>query len=140
MKTYKKPAVISADFVMQVRRATGMGIINAKHFLETASPLLYSRFVEALQTNNRGWSFLYDPIEDEPEFAESFKGAEREAEQELSKPEKGFSESSSATVHLLRRRGQTHTLQSIKQRILREKYNIEWFTWAEMNPGTHFSP
>ncbi len=94
MKTHEKPAVISAEAVMQLRRAIGMGVLAAKHFLETASPLLYSRFIEATETNNRGWSFLYDPIEDDPDYAQLVKAAEDEAKQELSRPKEEFYESS----------------------------------------------
>ena len=138
MKTHEKPAVITADIVMQVRCAPGMGVLDAKQLLETASPLFYSRFIEAILSDKRRYNLLYDPIEDKSEFAAFFKEAQREAEEELRVWEEEFNKTASETVRFMMGRGRGLGLQARMQRILQEKYNIEWFTLPQMNPGCLF--
>lgn len=125
MPEYEKPAAISADVVMQVHRATRMGIVRTKGFLTDASPLLYSRLVEAAQTQSQeDTHYLHDPIEDDPEIAKVIQQAEQETEEAVRSCKRGM--------------GFCHLVWNTKQQILKEKYGIEWFTPVEMNPAIIF--
>ena len=67
----------------------------------------------------------YDPIEDDPNVKPLLRAAEKEAKsaEELQGP---------------RRFGWVHGYWSVKKRILKEKYGIDWRTPAEMNPKMAF--
>ncbi len=126
MREHEKPAIIPAATVMQVRRALGGGgVLEIKYFLEAATPLFYSRFIEATQTQvpEDGFHF-HDPIEDDPEFETRVEAAHRDTEEALRDTK--------------RRTGVCHLFWHTKQKILRENYGIEWFTPAEMNPWIRF--
>lgn len=66
----------------------------------------------------------HDIKERDPKLKKIFKDAEQEALQELSKRS---NVRSSKKTHC-------HMFWSEKKRILKEKYDIEWKTLAEMNP------
>ncbi|NJD37696.1 MAG: proteinase inhibitor I4 serpin [Geobacter sp.] len=68
----------------------------------------------------------YDPIEDDPRYADVFKKINDEVKETLAgDPRKGSM-------------GFVHTIWSTKQRILKQKYNIDWRTPAELNPHVMF--
>ena len=114
---------ISNEDVLQVSNAMDWDVDFTKSFLLNASPLFYMRFVEATRSPKRNVFGLIDPIEYDPEFAPYIEKAGQEAET-VSKDEK---EANSAIE-----------FWHIKKRILREKYNIIWFTPAQMNSnGQH---
>jgi hypothetical protein len=69
---------------------------------------------------------FHDPIEFDPSAEEAFLMANREAEQELS------------VIGMTPGAGYRQALWSVKQRILKEKYGIDWRTPAEMNPDASF--
>lgn len=102
----------------QVRRATGMPVLLCRDWLSKASPSLRERLLLAAKQRGSPEQFclLHDPIEDDPKFQSALREATIEAEAETSK----------------------YDLWTVKQRILREKYGIQWFSPAEMNPGVHF--
>lgn len=65
----------SAKDIMTFRQATGLGVMDSKNFLLTKPPLLcekillayklkQSRIKQGLSTK----SYLYDPIEDDPDY------------------------------------------------------------------------
>lgn len=67
-----------------------------------------------------------DPIEDDPRFRVILEAVDTEAEAELANdPDKD-------------QHGFCFVFWAVKQRILREKYGIEWKTPAEMDPYTLF--
>jgi hypothetical protein len=66
----------------------------------------------------------HDIIERDPKLKKIFKEAEQEAIQELSKR---LNMRSSKKAYC-------HAFWNEKKRILKEKYNIEWKTLADMNP------
>jgi hypothetical protein len=70
-----------------------------------------------------------DPIEDDPKVKPVIAAAEREADQELAEVTKGWNPG---------QLGYCHLRWSVKKRILREGYGIEWRTPAEMNPNVAF--
>ena len=128
MRVHEKPAVVPAEVVMQLRRATGLGVLHAKELLTEASPLLYSRLTEAAQTQPRedprgpNYRGLYDPIEDDSELKKVIQKVEQETEEALRDRKRGM--------------GFCHLFWNTKQRILKEKHGIEWFTPVQMNPGS----
>jgi hypothetical protein len=125
MDADKKSESILASVVMRIRRVTGLGVLESKSLLSTASPLYRSRLELAAEYQNiEENSILHDPIEDDPEVTEIIERAEAETRIEL-KGEK-------------QRRGLCHLHWKTKKKILKEKYGIDWFTPAEMNPGCRF--
>lgn len=68
----------------------------------------------------------YDLITDDPKLKASFAAAKREAKDELERAgEKD-------------RKGLGRVFDQRKKRILKEKYDMEWRTTAEMNPHLMF--
>jgi hypothetical protein len=78
----------------------------------------------AVPSNDDG--LQHDLIEFDPLVEETLAKADQEAEQEL------------AVIGMTPGPGYRQAFWSAKQRILKEKYAIEWRTPAEMNPGTPF--
>lgn len=68
--------------------------------------------------------FKYDPQENNPKLRKFFEEADKEAI-EICKDQKG-------------RLGYCHIFWNTKKRILKEKYNIDWKTPSETNPGIIF--
>jgi len=71
----------------------------------------------------------HDIKERNPKFRRIIKQAEKEAEEEVAKQFGG---------KLPMMMGICHNLWGEQKRILKEKYNIDWKTPAEMNPDTEF--
>jgi hypothetical protein len=71
-----------------------------------------------------GSPIIRDPQEDDPRLREIFKQVDTEVEKVLST----YSKESSSI----------HIYWGTKQRILKEKYGIDWNTPAEMNPSIYF--
>lgn len=70
-----------------------------------------------------------DPKERNPKYSDIIKQADKEAQQELlNKFGSGIAQ----------KEGYCHMLWDTQQRILEEKYGIEWKSPAEMNPGVLF--
>jgi len=67
---------------------------------------------------------LHDPIEDDPNFEHAILEAERLANEELAGVERG--------------RGFCHKYWRTKQRILCDRFHVEWFPPSEMNPESFF--
>ena len=70
----------------------------------------------------------YDPKERDPKYRDIIKKAKKEAEEILEKEYPGGKN----------RMGYCHHLWGEKKRILKEKYNIDWMTPGECNPGIMF--
>lgn len=68
----------------------------------------------------------YDPVEDDPRYAEVFNRIDEEVKTALDL----------STKH--RGRGYVHIFWDTKKRILKQKYNIDWRTPAELNPQVIF--
>lgn len=68
----------------------------------------------------------YDPIEEDPRYAEVFKKVDDEVKEALAKdPQKGSM-------------GFVHRIWNSKNQILKHKYGIDWRTPAELNPHVMF--
>jgi hypothetical protein len=100
-----------------------MGWMNkkARSAREARWAELGRRIEEALRSQGFEGT-LHDPIEDDERYKEIIERADREAEKE---------------VHI-KGRGSCHVFWSKKERILRKKYGILWFSPAEMNPKVLF--
>ncbi|MDB5313195.1 MAG: hypothetical protein JWO38_7397 [Gemmataceae bacterium] len=71
----------------------------------------------------------HDPIEDDPDMKPIFAAAEQETEQQLAEVRKEWPRG---------QLGYCHLRWGVKQRILKEKYGVEWRTPAQMNPRIAF--
>ncbi len=71
----------------------------------------------------------HDPIEDDPKFRDKIAAAEKEAEAFVKKNCKQVKKG---------QRGYCHLFWGAKQRILREKYGIEWKSPSDLNPETRY--
>lgn len=69
---------------------------------------------------------IYDPKEKDPKYRDIIKKADKEAEETLKKK---FPETE-------KQLGYCHLFWQEKKRILKEKYNIEWYSPDELNPLT----
>ncbi|HEX9995799.1 MAG TPA: hypothetical protein VGB45_01540 [Abditibacterium sp.] len=121
---------VPATVVMELRRRTGMGVLDAKQVLEGAnSSLFFERLMTALitQLGDEARYPLHDPIEDDPALKAIFAQAEQKAEKELESEKRQ-----------MRQMGFCHLHWGTLQRILREEFGVEWFTPSEMNPHIIF--
>jgi hypothetical protein len=122
------PSTPRAELLLRLRRTTGMGWFESVLFAWGMQHLLLERIVQAHETQNRDredrWDSIHDPIEDQPQFSVILKAADREVAAELQGQPL--------------RRGFCHRVWYIKKRILQERYGVQWFSPAEMNPGTRF--
>ncbi len=79
------------------------------------------------EPKKRGASGLYyDPIEEDPRYAEVFSKIDAEVDEALGITTKGGG------------RGYIHVIWETKKRLLKHKYNIDWRTPAELNPHVMF--
>jgi hypothetical protein len=113
-KHRKAEIVVRKDDQRAIRRLKGQGA-------DLNSIELRKRIAAARSTQTRGQ--LYDPIEDDPRYSKAIKDAEEEVNKNL-------------TGH--RGLGVCHIFWASKKKLLKDKYNIVWFTPSEMNPFTRF--
>lgn len=114
---------VPAEVVMELRRRTGLGVLDAKHILEEAASSAFSeRRMTAYLT--QGGTLLHDPIQEDPALRSMFENVEEMVDDELKDEE--------------RRLGFCYLYWHTKKRILKEEFGIEWFTPGEMNPHVFF--
>ncbi len=130
----------NAQQIARLRKATGLGWLNARLFLLGKSPVLCERIVTAKETQS-GMT-LHDPIEDSPSLSAALDDATAEAEKALSnwlsRRREEFRNKGQEHLVEKRPRGACHFIWSEKKKVLWEKHRIEWFSPAEMNPGHRF--
>lgn len=96
--------------------------------------------IAALQVAHQaGTAKLHDPLEDDPDLQPIFEDVRLQACQEVDRGHRQrmieLQNTSPKVADLFRSgRGRCHQQWLVMQRILREKYGIEWMTPAEMNP------
>lgn len=91
-----------------------------------ADPELERRRELARRTNKRNdprIPMLYDPINDDPGYAWAIQEAGQMAEEQMGEPYK---------------MGDCHVFWRRKKEILREKFDIIWYSPREMNPSVRF--
>ena len=71
-------------------------------------------------------SVIYDPIEESAEYKDIKDIVNLEVEKQLE------------SQGVVKGRGYIHKFWELKKKILKEEYNIEWKTPAEMNPQMQF--
>jgi hypothetical protein len=128
-----------AEQIARLRKATGLGWLEARLFLANRSAELCSRIVEAKE-NQRDRN-LHDPIEDNPAFSQRISDAKAKAEAALRQhiAERNANYIQRGWSHMVSEhpRGSCYFLwRETKQILARE--GIAWFSPAEMNPGTIF--
>jgi hypothetical protein len=134
MFTPQKPDPVPNEVIMKVHRATGMGILAARSFLNGASPILYGRFLEALTIHNnqdphQPKTEFYDPVEDDEQWKEAIAQAEAEAEAEAILEIESLGEE-----NIEMGRSYHMAVCKAKKRILKEKFGLEWFSQYELCP------
>lgn len=113
--------------------ATSLGINEAKDFILESSPLLVARILESAEkignipgqarTIESRTTLLTDPIQDDAKLGPFITHILEE-------------ETRKAVADGGRRMGMCHLIWKNTKRRLSEEHNIEWFTPAEMNPGS----
>jgi len=133
------PENAQATLVMNLRKATGLSLAEAKRYAETAHHDLLQRILRAGEYQQCG--HLHDPIEDDLRHAAVIAAASRQAEIETDVEWQEKREELAATGHdtlaTTLKRGRARALWSKKKQILAE-HGLQWFSPAEMNPGTVF--
>jgi hypothetical protein len=76
----------------------------------------------AIAKRQQGTGLLHDPIEDDPTLRSVLEEAQLLAEAD--EPPRGL--------------GSCHRLWRAKKRVLKNQFEIDWFSPAEMNPGIRF--
>ncbi|MFO7898570.1 MAG: hypothetical protein R6V58_05875 [Planctomycetota bacterium] len=85
---------------------------------------LYRQRLALARRQQGGGDILRDPIEDDPNFAGALRDAHELAEKEL--------------ADHFRTLGFCHVFWKTKQQILREQFDVVWFSPADMNPDVSF--
>lgn len=136
--TYK--FVCNTKRAARLRAANGMGWLEARIFLAGISALLCERIISAKEKQEVG--LLHDPIEDEPAFAPQVADAKKQAQDAFRSwvAERNARYLRQGLTHMVSEhpRGGCHFIWWETKKVLREQYEIEWFSPAEMNPGTKF--
>jgi len=101
--------------VAELRRRTGLPVVECQRMLESATLAEYKRI-----GGDHGHHCRVDPAEDDPQLATVLLRATLEAELELIGENRNVM-------------GFCHLFWQTKQRILRERYGVEWRTPAELN-------
>lgn len=107
-----------------LRNRTAEACIPSK--VPPPDPELDRRRELARRTNRRSdprLGILYDPISDDPAYAWAIKEARRRASEEIGNPYE---------------MGSCHRIWRRMKEILKEEFDITWYSPREMNPGARF--
>ena len=131
----------SAQEIMTFRKATGLGMLDAKNFLiehpQTLGDkifLAYKLQQERIKQGLPTKTYLYDPIEDDARYTEIFKEVKQKIQMVI--------ENSKENQDFFSRMIMMSSLQRaavITKNYLLERYNIQYFSIIEMNPRTIFN-
>jgi hypothetical protein len=114
---------ISLDDIKLFRKATGCPISQCASSLNSMDSVLRERILLAAKLQH---GLLRDPIETEPAYSQAVTIAREEATATMKA--QGF----------FKQRGSSHKIYVEQARILRERFNILWFSPHEMNPFVIF--
>lgn len=117
VKTLNKPATW---MVAELRRRTGLPVLECRRMLESATLAEYKRI-----GGDYGYHYRVDPAEDDPHLATVMLRATLEVDAELAGENRNYM-------------GFCYLYWGTKKRILREQYGVDWCTPAELNPQTMF--
>jgi len=118
------PNAVCIEDAQIYARATGCSVVKALPLLNAMHPSLRDSVLLAAATQSG--SYLRDPIEFDPRYAESIREAKVLAE----------AEALAAGTSL--GRGSAHVIWHIQAKMLRERLGIEWLSPREMNPHIVF--
>ena len=132
---------VNANRIMALRKATGLGILEAKKFLsenpERLSNQILLAYKKKQQRIKQGFKtrpYLYDPIEDDEKYSDIIKKAKMRVFAIIKEENKrNFVELEKQNLVHTRSSSLRH-MRKLKQ-YLWENHQIEWFTYQEMNPG-----
>jgi hypothetical protein len=130
----------NAKEVDLIRKATGLGWLEAREFLEQQPRLLCERIMKAGET--QAARTLHDPIEDDPELSAKISQAKEKANWLFQAwvAERNAEYNRQGLPHMVSQhpRGGCYFVWRETKRILAEEHSITWFSPAEMNPGSVF--
>lgn len=106
--------------VAELRRRTGRPLLECRRMLESASLAEYKRIGSEYSHHYR-----VDPTEDDPQLATVLLRATLEVDAEMAGEDRNMM-------------GFCNLFWRTKQRILRERYGVEWRTPVELNPQIIF--
>ena len=127
------PKVPKASEVMAIRVATGLGVNEAREFLESKPKLLVTRILEAAKIAGRVTDAVSSKLEttflEDPLIGDSEVGpvVQRVLEEESEKARQVYPG-----------RGVCHLIWKNTKERLQNQYGIEWYSPAELNPGVCF--
>jgi hypothetical protein len=116
-----------AEKTMAIRRATGLPVLEAEKFIQSSSPDLIRRILDAhraVSKDSRTIS-LHDPIGDDAMMGAVVRSVRAEVEREV--------EANHGTL-----RTTAHLVWNTMRRKLLEEHGIVWYSPAQMNPGSVF--
>jgi hypothetical protein len=102
--------------IAELRCRTGLPLLECRRMLESATLSEYKRI-----GGDAGHSCRVDPVEDDPQFATVLLRATLEVDAELAGEDR-------------KRMGFCFLFWYTKQRILRDRYGVDWRTPHELNP------
>jgi hypothetical protein len=114
----------SADIAL-LHKATGCSLNRAKSLLNSMTPELRGRFLEAARTIAPGSHLLQDPLESDPATSKIVREAAVRAQELVAK--RG-----------LTGRGSCHAIWQEQARILEEEHGLSWYSPGRMNPDVRF--
>lgn len=105
--------------VAEIRRRTGLPILECRRILEHATPAEYQHITGERRSPDS--PYRVDPAEEDPHLAAVLLRATLEVDKELEREDRSIM-------------GFCHLFWRTKKRILWEQYGLAWRTPAEMNP------
>lgn len=113
-----------AKRVAEFHRASGLGFLEAREFMRSKPHALCERIMAAHK--QQGDATLHDPVEDDVRYSATISAAREDAER-IALEELGG-----------RPLGSCHFIWGRMREILKEQHGIDWYSPAEMNPGSCF--
>ena len=106
--------------IAELRRRTALPLLECRRMLEAATLADYQRI-----SGEYGHRYRVDPAEDDPQFATVLLRATLDVDAALAGEDRTIT-------------GFCHLSWRTKQRVLRERYGVEWRTPVELNPQIIF--
>ncbi len=125
------------DLIERLRKQTQQPIPDCKEVLSSISVELAEKYVARYEEKPRSWFF--DPIELTPEFESIIGQVELDVSEfiEAWKVQR-LAELKEKGLEFMGLRGMSHVVAREKQKILKEKYGINWKTPSQMNKNVVF--
>ncbi|MEL6927838.1 MAG: hypothetical protein AAFO95_04285 [Cyanobacteria bacterium J06600_6] len=132
---------ISPSLIMALRKATGLGVLEAKQFILENPEQLINRILLAYENKQQrikqGFEarpHLYDPIEDNERYSDIIKKAKMRVS-EIIKEENQQRFLELATQDFVYKKSSSIRHSRKLKQYLWKHHQIEWFSCHEMNPA-----